>query len=82
MPEPSEHPYDVIKDKNGDLWGGGMWNDFVFRFNPKTGVWTQYLLPSVNTNIRRVDVDNSTMPVTFWIGENHHGKITKVEPLE
>lgn len=82
IPQPSEHPYDVIKDKNGDLWGGGMWNDFVFRFNPKTGAWTQYLLPSINTNIRRVDVDNSTTPVTFWIGENHHGKITKIEPLE
>jgi virginiamycin B lyase len=27
-------------------------------------------------------VDNSTTPVTFWVGNNHRGKIIKLEPLD
>jgi virginiamycin B lyase len=34
------------------------------------------------TNIRRVFVDNSTTPPTFWIGNNHGAAIIKVEPLD
>jgi len=26
-------------------------------------------------------VDNSTSPVTFWVGSNHGASIVKVEPL-
>jgi len=29
-----------------------------------------------------VFVDNSTTPPTFWVGNNHHASIVKVEPLE
>jgi hypothetical protein len=29
-----------------------------------------------------VFVDNTTKPVTFWVGNNHQGSIIKVEPLE
>ena len=74
-------PYDVMWDKNGELWTSGMSNDLVVRMNIKTGESTEYLLPR-NTNVRRVDVDNSTTPVTFWVGNNHGGSITKVEPLD
>ena len=34
------------------------------------------------TNIRRVFVDNSTTPVTFWTGSNHGAAIIKLEPLD
>jgi hypothetical protein len=34
------------------------------------------------SNIRRVFVDNSTSPVTFWAGNNHGGSIIKLEPLD
>jgi virginiamycin B lyase len=34
------------------------------------------------TKIRRVFVDNSTTPVTFWVGSNHGATIVKVEPLD
>jgi virginiamycin B lyase len=39
------------------------------------------LLPRF-TNIRRVFVDNSTNPVTFWVGNNHSASIVKLEPLQ
>jgi hypothetical protein len=33
-------------------------------------------------NIRRVFVDNSTTPVSFWVGSNDGASIVKVEPLD
>jgi hypothetical protein len=47
---------------------------------PKTGQFTEYLLPR-QTNIRRVFVDNSTTPVTFWVGNNESASIIKLEPF-
>jgi hypothetical protein len=35
-----------------------------------------------DTNMRRVFVDNTTTPVTFWTGSNHAASIVKVEPLD
>jgi hypothetical protein len=58
-----------------------MSSDRVARLDPKTGKITEYLLPR-STNIRRVFVDNTTTPVTFWVGSNHGGSIVKVEPLD
>jgi hypothetical protein len=43
----------------------------------KTGQATEYLLPK-STNVRRVFVDNSTTPVTFWVGSNHGASIVKL----
>jgi virginiamycin B lyase len=74
-------PYDVTTDKNGDAWTGSMLSDRVTRLNPTTGEAISYLLPR-STNIRRVFVDNSTTPVTFWVGNNHGASIVRVEPLE
>jgi virginiamycin B lyase len=74
-------PYDVITDKNEEAWTGSMLSDQVTRLNTKTGESINYLLPRT-TNIRRVYVDNSTTPVTFWVGSNHGASIVKLEPLE
>jgi len=74
-------PYDVITDKNEEAWTGSMLSDQVTRLNTKTGEAINYLLPRT-TNIRRVYVDNSTTPVTFWVGSNHGASIVKLEPLE
>jgi streptogramin lyase len=78
---PWSAPYHVVPDKNGDVWAGSMWTDRVARLNPKTGQVTEYLLPR-ETNIRRVFVDNSTAPVTFWVGSNHGASVLKLEPLD
>jgi len=74
-------PYDVASDKNGEAWTGSMIDDQVTRIDTKTGATVQYLLPR-KTNIRRVHVDNSTTPVTFWVGSNHGASIVKLEPLD
>ena len=81
MPTPYTSPYDAVIDREGYIWTGGMSNDHVVRVNSKTGETFDYLLPRT-TNIRRVDVDNSTSPPTLWIGSNHGAAIVKVEPQD
>jgi streptogramin lyase len=73
-------PYDVVLDKNGQAWTGSMFTDRVIRLDPATGKLVAYLLPR-STNIRRVFIDNSTTPVTLWVGSNHGGSIVKVQSM-
>jgi len=81
VPTPWFQPYDAELDKNGDVWTASMVTDRVLRFNPKTGQFTEYLLPR-ETNVRRVFVDNSTTPPSFWVGNNHGAEIIKLQPLD
>jgi len=74
-------PYDVVLDRNENAWTGSMVTDQVTRLNTRTGEMVDYLLPR-STNIRRVFVDNSTTPVSFWVGSNDGASIVKVEPLD
>jgi streptogramin lyase len=80
-PCPYDAPYDVISDKQGYAWTGGMPTDYVTRLNPKTGEMVNYLLPNANVNIRRVSVDNFTNPPSMLFGENHQAKIILVQAL-
>ncbi len=78
---PWSAPYDVALDKAGHAWTGSMGTDRVLRLDPKTGQFTEYLLPRP-TNIRRVFVDDSGARPTLWVGSNHGASIIKLEPLE
>ena len=81
VPGPYTAPYDVVRDRTGKVWTAGMNSDRVLRMDVEAGEFTAYPLPS-QTNIRRVFVDNSTTPPTFWVGNNHHAAIVKLEPLD
>jgi virginiamycin B lyase len=81
VPTPWSNPYDVAVDKNGEAWTGSMLSDRILRLDPKSGQFVEYLLPT-STNVRRVFVDDSTTPVTFWVGSNHGASIIKLEPLD
>jgi streptogramin lyase len=81
LPTPWSAPYDVVWDRNGELWAAGKSTDRVARVEPKSGQVVEYPLPR-DTNTRRVFVDNRTNPVTFWTGSNHSGVIVKLEPLD
>jgi streptogramin lyase len=80
VPTPYTAPYDSVLDRHGELWAAGMEADRIMRMNPTTGQFTEYLLPR-QTNIRRVFVDDSTTPVTFWVGNNEGASIVKLEPM-
>jgi len=75
------NPYRAEFDKNGEIWVGGMQSDRVVRLDPKTGKSIEYLMPR-DTNMRTVNIDNSTSPVTFWVGSNHDHALVKVETLD
>jgi virginiamycin B lyase len=74
-------PYSVVGDKNGDPWAVTEYTDRVLHIDTKTGQSTEYLLPR-HTNMRSAFVDNSTTPVTFWVGNNHGASIVKLEVLQ
>ena len=59
-----------------------MFTDRVVRLNPVTGEFIEYLLPRKGVNIRRVFVDDSTTPVTLWIGSNHGASIIALQALD
>jgi len=80
-PTPWSSPYDIAVDKNGEAWTGSMLTDRILRLDPKEDRFIEYMLPR-STNIRRSFVDNSTTPVTFWVGSNHGASIVKLEPLD
>jgi virginiamycin B lyase len=78
---PLTYPYRANFDKNGEIWASTMSTDRVVRVNPATGQTMQYLMPA-GTNMRSMFVDNSTRPVTFWVGSNHDHRLVRVEPLD
>ena len=78
---PYTFPYRSKADKNGEIWTGGMSTDRIVRYNPQTGKTLEYLMPD-DVNVRSVDIDNSTTPVTFWTGSNHGAALVKVEPTD
>lgn len=79
-PVPEFFPYDVTSDKNGEAWAIGEFADSVLRLNPNTGQFVEYPMPRF-TNMRRAFVDNSTTPVTFWVGNTHGASIVRLEPI-
>ncbi len=78
VPTPYSAPYDVMLDKDEHAWTGSMTTDRIARLDTRTGRFVEYLLPR-STNIRRVFVDNTTTPPTFWVGNNHGASIVKLE---
>jgi virginiamycin B lyase len=81
-PQPLNDDYDAVPDKAGYVWTGGMATDLVTRLDPRTGEMTQYMLPTLDVNIRSLDVSNFTTPPSLIVGENHNAKIAVVTPLE
>jgi virginiamycin B lyase len=81
VPMPFYFPYDVAADRNGEAWAVTEFNDAVLRLDPKSGQFTSYLMPR-ETNMRRAFVDDSTIPVSFWVGNTHQASIVRVEPLD
>lgn len=81
-PVPWSGCYPAVRDKNGDVWTAGMSTDLIYRFNMSTGQFTNYLLPTIGANIRKIDADNSKIVPAIWVAEVHRGKIAKIEPQE
>jgi streptogramin lyase len=57
-----------------------MDTDLAIRLNPKTGEFTEYLLPH-ETNVRHVDVQKTGAFSSMWLGDQHSNSIVHIEPL-
>lgn len=73
--------YEVMPDKNGEIWGAPLHTGRFVRFNPRTELWVDYMLPEPYSHDRRTWIDNSTNPVTVWYVD-HNGIMTRIQPLD
>jgi streptogramin lyase len=80
-PVPYGSFYEVLPDKNGEIWAAALHSGKYLRFNPKTGKWTAYPMPEPYSHNRRAWIDNSTTPVTLWYVDQN-GYIVRIEPLD
>ncbi len=80
LPYPYSFPYGLTVDKNHVVWVTAMNTDRVFKFNPVTERWTDYQLPTLGTDSRFVDVDNTTDPPTVWL--SYWGGPNKLAPIQ
>jgi streptogramin lyase len=79
MPTPYSSPYATAVDKNGVVWINTMNHDVLTKFDPKTERFTEYTLPTRGTEIRQVQVDNSTNPPTVWAPYNRTNKVVRIQ---
>lgn len=73
--------YEILPDKNGEVWGAPMHSGRFLRFNPRTERWIDYMLPEPFSHNRRAWIDNSTDPVNLWYVDNN-GYMVHIQPLD
>jgi hypothetical protein len=56
-------------------------DDRITKLNPQNGALVQYLMP-IETNLRRIAIDNYGSKPTLWVGAQHQGTVLHIEPLE
>ena len=72
-------PYDARVDKAGYVWVPPQNADRIYKIDPRTAEITTFHLPSRATDIRNLDIDDSTTPSTIWIQYNRSNKIVKLQ---
>ncbi|OFW27660.1 MAG: hypothetical protein A3J28_15015 [Acidobacteria bacterium RIFCSPLOWO2_12_FULL_60_22] len=73
------HPYNAVVDKSHLVWFNMSNADRFAKFNPFTEQFTEYPLPTLGTNSRHIDLDNTTDPPTIWIPYTGSNKIARVQ---
>ena len=79
LPTPYSSPYATAVDRNGMVWITTMNHDVLTRFDPRTERFTEFTLPTRGTEIRHVQVDNSTNPPTVWAPYNRTNKVVRIQ---
>ena len=72
-------PYAVTVDKNGMVWVPPMNADRMYKFDPTTERFTEFMLPTRGTDLKHVSVDDSTNPPTVWLAYNRSNKIARLQ---
>jgi streptogramin lyase len=79
LPHRYSQPYAATVDKNHRVWITMLNSDRIARFDPATEKFTEFQLPTRGTEIRHIQVDNSTIPPTVWLPYDRTNKIARVQ---
>ena len=77
-PTPNNGSYHMLSDpKNKVIWVTLQTADKIARFNPQTETWTEFSLPIVELDARRIEIDPSNPNRIWWSGDtsSHLGYI-------
>jgi streptogramin lyase len=79
LPHRFSQPYAATVDKNHRVWITMLNSDRIARFDPATETFTEFQLPTRGTEIRHIQVDNSTNPPTVWLPYDRTNKIARIQ---
>jgi streptogramin lyase len=79
VPTKGSGPYGTVVDKNHMVWVQMLNGDRIGKFDPKTERWVEYQLPTRNTQMRHLTVDNRTDPPTVWAPYGGTNKIMRMQ---
>ena len=79
MPYKYSRPYGMMVDRDHNVWINMLNTDMIAKYNPATQKFTQYQLPTRGTDIRQIALDNSTTPVTVYVGYTRENKVTRLQ---
>ncbi len=72
-------PYGTEVDRNHMVWVQMLNGDRIGRFDPATERWVEYQLPTRNTQMRHLTIDNRTNPPTIWAPYGGTNKIMRLQ---
>ena len=79
LPHRYSQPYAATVDKFHRVWITMLNSDRIARFDPATEKFTEFELPTRGTEIRHIQVDNSTNPPTVWLPYDRTNKIARIQ---
>jgi len=79
LPYQGMSPYQITVDKNHNLWMNVWTSDVVLKYEPNTGKWTTFDLPSRGTEVRHVSIDESGDKLRVIIPEYRVSKMAVMD---
>jgi streptogramin lyase len=67
--------YSTVVDKNHNVWANTMNNDSVFKFDPTTGKWSEYMLPSHGAESRHIAINEQGNSIEVAIPYSRTAKV-------
>jgi streptogramin lyase len=67
--------YDTIVDKKHVVWANMMNNDSVAKFDPASGKWTEYMLPTHGAETRHISIDDRQYPPVLVVPYSRSSKV-------
>lgn len=56
FPDPAYQPYHIVVDQNHNVWGNLWTADRITKYDPASGQWTMFDLPTRGTEIRHISL--------------------------